>query len=127
MATYKVIRFFFRGQGAAAKRGAEPHRRLAMAKRIDTTGYAAELATTPEGRTYLRTLAGMDCSGSLPVVLVPGNEAPHSEGTGYYYTTLSGKTVVHHPRAYKWPVRYWGSTRRVEVGERYRALTSDGE
>ena len=42
--------------------------------------------------------------------------APGLAGQGFYWTTPSGKTVVHHPNAYGWPTLYHGSTRRVEVG-----------
>ena len=51
-----------------------------------------------------------------PVEVVEGHKAPTLEGESGYYTTLSGKTRVMHPGAYKWPTIYHCSTIRVEVG-----------
>lgn len=53
------------------------------------------------------------------IEVVPGNEPPKLAGRGFYWTTPSGKTVVHHPNAYRWPKLYHASTRRIEVGERW--------
>jgi len=54
---------------------------------------------------------------SMPVRVVEGDATvePKVVGRSYYWTTPSGKTEVRHPNAYKWPVRYWPSTLRVEV------------
>ena len=53
------------------------------------------------------------------VRVVSGDVAPRLVGRSYYWTTPSGKTVVRHPNAYRWPKLYWPSTRRVEVGEEW--------
>lgn len=34
-------------------------------------------------------------------------------GRSYYWTTPSGKTIVRHPNAYKWPTVYHASTRHL--------------
>lgn len=51
-----------------------------------------------------------------PVVLVDGAAPPVARGRSFYFTTPSGRTIVHHPNAYGWRTRYWPSTHRVEVG-----------
>ena len=62
-----------------------------------------------------------------PVVEEPGNAAPRMDGESYYHTTPSGKTIVRHPNAYKWPTTYHASTLRVVVGSAWldRALHDD--
>ena len=47
---------------------------------------------------------------------VDGFAAPKLIGKSYFWTTLSGKTVVSHPNAYGWPTWYHASTRRIQVG-----------
>ena len=65
-------------------------------------------------RRAMRDAAG--AARHVPVVVVDGVQPPTVRGRGYYWTTPSGKTEVHHPNAYGWPVVYHASTRRVEVG-----------
>lgn len=71
---------------------------------------------TTKQRTAIRRLAGVRRYDSRPIVIVDGNAAPHVTGHSYYHTTPSGKTIVRHPAAYRWPTQYHCSTRRVEVG-----------
>jgi len=52
----------------------------------------------------------------VPIEIVEGYRPPTYVGRSYYFTTPSGKTVVHHPNAYGWRTRYWPSTLRVVVG-----------
>lgn len=80
---------------------------------------AAPVETTPHQRTAARLAAGVNRgNNSYPVIVIRGGAlAPRLLGDDYYWTTPSGKTVVHYPGAYKWPTRYWPSTRRVVVGE----------
>lgn len=47
---------------------------------------------------------------------VDGFAVPKLIGKSYFWTTLSGKTVVHHPNAYGWPTLYHASTLRIQVG-----------
>jgi len=51
-----------------------------------------------------------------PVVVVRGGAAPTIGGEASYYTTPSGKTIVHHPGAYGWRTVYHCSTVRTVVG-----------
>lgn len=50
------------------------------------------------------------------IEIIDGSDAPALVGRSYYWTTPSGKTIVHHPSAYGWPTWYHASTRRVTVG-----------
>lgn len=53
----------------------------------------------------------------IKIEIIPGIAlAPREVGRSYYWTTPSGKTIVHHPNAYRWPTWYHASTRRVIVG-----------
>jgi hypothetical protein len=64
----------------------------------------------------VRAAAGL--SGTpYPIEAVDGFKAPRMVGEGYYWTTMSGKTIVHHPNAYGWPTLYHASTRRIVVGK----------
>ncbi len=67
---------------------------------------------------YLRKLAREACGActSTPVTVISGDGAPEINGKSYYWTTPSGKTIVHHPNAYGWPTWYHHSTLRVVVG-----------
>lgn len=56
-----------------------------------------------------------------PVEIVPGRSKPCWQGSGYYFTTLSGKTVIDHPNSYNWPMWYHASTRRIVVGRGWLA------
>ena len=51
-----------------------------------------------------------------PVEVVAGASAPHFVGQSYYWTTPSGKTIVHHPNAYGYRTWYHHSTLAIEVG-----------
>ena len=51
-----------------------------------------------------------------PLRVIRGHATPATTGFSYYHTTMSGKTIVHHPSAYKWPTLYHPSTRRVTAG-----------
>lgn len=71
-------------------------------------------------RTVLRS-AG-ESQANIHIEVVPGVAvAPRTVGHSYYWTTPSGKTIVHHPAAYNWPTWYHHSTRRVIVGELWLA------
>lgn len=50
------------------------------------------------------------------IVTVDGFDAPKLVGRSYYWTTLSGKTIVNHPNAYGYPTLYHASTLRIQVG-----------
>ena len=78
-----------------------------------------EIILTPQQRTAARRAAGCRAGDNAPPVRVVrgGALAPRLLGESYYWTTLSGKTIVRHPNAYGWPTWYHGSTRRVLVGE----------
>lgn len=52
-----------------------------------------------------------------PIIAVDGFSAPKLEGKSYFWTTISGKTVVHHPNAYGYPTLYHASTLRIVVGK----------
>jgi len=71
---------------------------------------------TPALRRWLRLAAGLVARDTRPVAIVEGDGAPRVAGDSYYWTTPSGKTIVHHHSAYGWPTWYHASTRRVEVG-----------
>lgn len=66
-------------------------------------------------RSIVRKLA-KQTGTCYPVYIVEGNKSPQLEGCGYYYTTVSGKTIVRHPRAYGYRTKYHPSTKRIEVG-----------
>lgn len=88
----------------------------------DTTLLDA-LASDPdvEERTALRAPAGYHPRHAVPVIVEDGSSPPRAEGSGYYWTTPSGKTVVRYPSAYKWRTLYWPSTRKVVVGREWLA------
>lgn len=71
--------------------------------------------TTLAQRKLVRSLVG--ASATQPVIVVEGNAKPHWHGRSYYWTTLSGKTEVRFPNAYKWPCTYHASTLELRVGE----------
>ena len=52
---------------------------------------------------------------------VDGSSPPKTTGRRSYYTTLSGKTEVRHPRAYGYPCVYHRSTFAIEVGRDWLA------
>lgn len=52
----------------------------------------------------------------VPVRLIDGSEPPTYRGRSYYWTTPSGRTVIRHRGAYRWPTLYHPSTLRVTVG-----------
>jgi hypothetical protein len=59
---------------------------------------------------------------NIHIEIIPGIAlAPRTVGESYYWTTPSGKTIVHYPSAYRWPTWYHASTRRVIVGELWLA------
>ncbi len=71
--------------------------------------------TKLQRRTILRS-AGQS-QANIKIEVIPGIAlAPRTVGQSYYWTTPSGKTIVHHPSAYRWPTWYHASTRRVIVG-----------
>jgi len=66
----------------------------------------------------LRSLC--NCQGKpYPIIVVKGNKKPALKGCSFYWTTPSGKTIVRHPAAYKWPTKYHNSTLRIEVGDKW--------
>lgn len=65
-------------------------------------------------RSFIRAQAG-ERGSTHPIRLVAGSGSPRWDGEGFYYTTLSGKTRVHSPKAYKWPTVYHCSTRKLDV------------
>lgn len=78
-----------------------------------TSSTTIEFATLA-ARRAARKLAG--AHASMPVVIVDGAAPPTIRGRSYYWTTLSGKTIVRYPNAYRWPTWYHHSTLRVVVG-----------
>jgi hypothetical protein len=76
---------------------------------------------TISGRRAVRQFANVRQS-NMPIQVVPGAVAPHFAGESYYFTTLSGKTIIQHPAAYRWPMWYHASTRRVVVGSEWLAI-----
>jgi hypothetical protein len=59
---------------------------------------------------------------NIRIEVVPGIAlAPRTVGQSYYWTTPSGRTIVHHPQAYGYRTLYHASTRRVIVGEQWVA------
>jgi hypothetical protein len=62
---------------------------------------------------------------NIRIDVIPGIAlAPRTVGQSYYWTTPSGKTIVHHPSAYRWPTWYHASTRRIIVGEQWVAAAA---
>jgi hypothetical protein len=76
---------------------------------------------TLAGRRAVRAFAGVK-QANLPVDVVPGAVAPHFAGETYYHTTPSGNTRINYPSAYRWPMWYHASTRRVVVGAEWLAI-----
>ena len=61
-------------------------------------------------------------SKNTPIEIISNSaDAPKLVGCSYYWTTPSGKTIVQHPAAYRWPTWYHASTLRVTVGDQYVA------
>lgn len=78
------------------------------------------LTLSPQERTRCRIVAGLNNYDRwTPVEIVDGAHGPEETGESYHWTTLSGKTVVHHPSAYGWPTWYHPSTRSIQVGEQW--------
>ncbi len=75
--------------------------------------------TTLSIRRQLRLSAG--ARTHVPCTVVAGDAKPELTGESYYCTTLSGKTRINYPSAYRWPMWYHASTIRVEVGASYLA------
>ena len=76
--------------------------------------------TKTQRRAILRS--ANETQANIRIEILPGIMlAPRSVGETYYWTTPSGKTIVHHPAAYRWPTWYHASTRRVIVGEQWAA------
>jgi hypothetical protein len=76
--------------------------------------------TKQQRRAVLRS-AGQR-QANIHIEVIPGvAAAPRTVGESYYWTTPSGKTIVQHPSAYRWPTWYHASTRRVVVGEQWLA------
>lgn len=73
--------------------------------------------TTRDQRNKIRDYLGLERNNRYPINLTEGNNPPEIQGEGYYWTTLSGKTIVHYPNAYKWPTRYHNSTLHITVGK----------
>jgi hypothetical protein len=85
-------------------------------------GYDAQKAKRWSPVTVARVIAGLSPDGArYPIQIVDGHRPPRVVGQDYYWTTPSGKTIVRHPNAYKWPTVYHGSTRRVAIGRDYCA------
>jgi hypothetical protein len=77
------------------------------------------MITTPE--QVARKVCREDMTNRVVVVLPNSSSPPKTTGHGYYFTTPSGKTIVHHPNAYGYPTLYHGSTLAVEVGDKWLA------
>ncbi len=78
--------------------------------------------------THLRSLAGIRYSTTFaPLSVHPGTSAPQFRGEVGYYTTPSGKTIVHHPGAYGWRTVYYCSTRQLMVGRDWLRAQALGE
>lgn len=55
-----------------------------------------------------------------PIKIIENSKLPPEiRGESYYFTTLSGKTVINHPSSYKWPMWYHNSTKHVVVGKEW--------
>lgn len=72
-----------------------------------------------EIKSLCRRLAGCNKYDNVPVVMVAGSQEPTMQGSSYYHTTLSGRTIVRHPSAYGYPTLYHPSTRHIVVGADY--------
>ena len=77
--------------------------------------------TSVAARRAVRDAAGLLRSDRTRVDVVVGTSAPTCEGESYFFTTPSGNTIIRHPGAYRWPMAYHCSTRRVEVGHLWLA------
>jgi hypothetical protein len=53
-----------------------------------------------------------------PIEILEGWESPSKEGESYYFTNKSGD-IIRYPSAYNYPMEYWPSTKRVEVGKKW--------
>lgn len=78
----------------------------------------AKITTTGKIRQKLRVLAGYSPRETHPVIdIVSGStEPPIRSGRRGYWTTPSGRTVVHNPAVYGWRTLYHKSTCSVRVG-----------
>lgn len=72
---------------------------------------------TPTQRRRIRDYVGLSSGQqSVPIYIVGGLSAPRMWGNRGYWTTPSGKTIVHHPMAYGWRTWYHGDSREIFVG-----------
>jgi hypothetical protein len=80
----------------------------------------AQTNPTLRFRRAARGVAGLSTGRTYhyPVEVIEGYSPPRLVGRSYYYTTPSGKTIVHHPGAYGWRTLYHPSTCRVVVGSK---------
>jgi len=66
--------------------------------------------------TVLRRFIGIN-NNNIPIeVKKNSKQPPKLIGKPGFHTTLSGKTIVYHPNAYKWPTKYHHSTQKIIVG-----------
>lgn len=70
----------------------------------------------PQIRTILRAAVGRESTTTMPVQVVAGDAEPRIYGEPAYHTTMSGKTIVHHPASYKYPTIRHATTEHVVVG-----------
>lgn len=68
-----------------------------------------------------RVRRALQLASCHPLEIVAGYVEPHTAGRSHYWTTPSGKTIVHHPNAYGWPTWYHHSTLHGVVGAEYLA------
>jgi len=83
-----------------------------------------EIPIKRSNKTYHKCVSKI-VGGVAPIEKINGNVSPTLEGESYYWTTPSGKTRIEHPNAYKWPMWYHHSTRRIYIGEQWAPLEVD--
>ena len=72
----------------------------------------------------VRQILGLNNNHS--VIFVEGKQLPKKFGSSYYFTTLSGKTIIHHPNAYGWKTVYHPSTILANVGKEWKPKIPKG-
>jgi hypothetical protein len=83
----------------------------------------SEELTTLEERRLVRRYCRVNKHDAIAVYITNQYMSPPKlVGSSYYWTTMSGKTIIRHPNAYHWPKLYHGSTRCIEVSREWLFL-----
>lgn len=75
---------------------------------------------------WARRYCNESLNSNLEIFEEEGNLPPKSAGSSYFFTTLSGKTIISHPSSYGWAMKYHHSTRHIKVGKNWQPKIPKG-